>query len=509
MSWTSTFIDLLGSSQTRMYLAEVVTIGSEPGINGFKIASHYGLSGDDSGKISMITTAGHSIRPGSWSSVVGAFDVFVTSVGDVLGNIQRGSTIQVRMGFRGWATSAFEPILLGRVTRITRSGRSPQWCISCLDLYSATSYRIDVANSSGLFDELGTTTLTANSAIGDTTYDGVAFSNFERESGGANGAVLVATAAGAPYFRAWSALTATTLTIDAAGATLLGTTDIGASSADIVYEVAYMEGHPLTIARKILLSTGTASANGAYDVYPNSWGLGIGQQYLDEIDMDRVLTIVQPASGSYVIKVGQLDPVDDPRAWMEATILAPFGLFFSMRQGLLTIRAAQDPTSAGAYTAGFELVLADVIEIEQWDAWDPDAPAEYTIVTTTAYGTSVSTTATVAATLPAYEEIVIDVSTCLYDNKTAVLTEIGTRLGVYYTRIPELFRARVKLRAAVLAAGDIITVTLGAPWLVSRRDWPGGYDGRRAVVTAIQVDYWRGFCTIDVRVYPDGEGAWQ
>lgn len=507
MGWTSAFIDGLSTQKARMFLFEVVRMNNEPGIPGFKMASHAGLSGDDSAQISGVEMAGQSVRPQSWTSVVGAFDVcFVGNPNDVLNNIRRGSTIQLRMGFPGWSASAFEPIALGRVTKITRSGRPMEWCISCLDAISATSYQIDTNAVDGLFGNLALTTLTADSAVADALYDGTAFGSFQRETG-SNGAVLVTPSGGDPYFRLWSGSTATTLTIASPGtASLMGTTDVGASSSNVIACVAYMTAHPLTVARRVLLSTG-AGTNGSYDTYPSGWSLGIGQQYCDEIDMDRVLTIVQPASGSYIIEVAQTDAVDDPRAWLESTVLAPFGLFLAMRQGLITIRAAQDPTSALSYTSGFELTIQDLIDVESMDHEDPDAGAEYAFVTAISGGTFYTSSSTVPATLPAYDKVIIDLSTCLFSNLTPILTEVVGRLGLYYTTIAEVVRLKVRLRAAQVAVGDIITITLGAPWIYSRRDGAKGYEGRRAVVLFLQPDYWRAYCTITLAVYPYDEGA--
>lgn len=511
MAWTSNFIAALSKqSQQRSFLLETVALWNEPGVVGYSTGSDAGIGSDRTVGITRITFEGQSVTPQSWTSTVGAFDVYVAGdPTELFGNITRGSTIQIRMGWAGWAGSDFEPVALGRVQRITRSGGSPEWCITCLDAYSAASQRLDNAHEIGLFYDLPTsTTLTASSAVADGTYDVVAADAWEKSTDW-NGLALVTSALGDPYYRRWSGAHTTTLTIQSAGtALLMGTTDVGASSGDVIAQVAYMEGHPISIARSVLTSRGSA-ANGTYDDLPVSWGLGIGQEFFDDVDIDNVLRIVQPASGSFFIQVGVTDQVTDPRAWLQDTLLAPFGLFLAMRQGLLTIRAAQDPTTgttASTYSSGFEISVDDVIAVEEWHAFDPDVETEYAGVAGVTYGpvTTLGTSQT-PATMPGAQIVTIDVSDSVFSNGAAVMTEMIARLGLYYTRIPEVIRMRTTLRAAQLAVGDLITVTLGAPFVWSRRDGALGYSGRRALVTQVNADFWGGTCRVDIRVYPDAE----
>lgn len=514
MAWSAAFLEQLQTSTVRLFRMEVVKLWEEPGTEGFSIASHYGLGGDDSARISGIETAGQTLKPQSWTSEVGEFGVLVAGVpSDLLRNVTRGTSIQVTMGFPGWKPSAFEAILLGRVKGISRVGATNAWRVTCLDAFSALSYRMSVTATQGLFGGMGHTLLTADAAIGDSTYNGTIFSDFERESG-AHGAVLATPGSGEAYYRKWSASTGTTLTIASpATVTVMDTDDVGAESGDTVAEVAYLKGHPIEIARKVLTSRG-AAANGPYDVYPASWGLGVGQQFLDDVDIDQWLSVVQPGSGSYEIEIAQTAGVDNAKDWLEGTVLAPFGCFLAMRQGMLTIRAAQDPTDPDAYATGFHLTLADVVSDADgvpsiaWEAYDPDVDTEYSGLVGIYRGGSVTSTLTIPATLPAKDTVVIDVSTCVFSNGVAIVTELQSRLGVYYTRIPEYLRVKCRLRAAQLAVGDLITVTLGPPWVYSRRDVPAGYDGRRAVVTQVEPDYWQGFCTLELRIYPDTEDQW-
>jgi hypothetical protein len=82
--------------------------------------------------------------------------------------------------------------------------------------------------------------------------------------------------------------------------------------------------HPLQILLAILTSTGyLAEANGAYDVLPREWGLGIPQ---DEIDVAGIERIIR-ATPQYKVCIPVVEPVTDAREFIVRELLKPFGFY--------------------------------------------------------------------------------------------------------------------------------------------------------------------------------------
>lgn len=462
MSWSSDFLAALGNGvQAPLFRLERLQVYLEPG-SPYSVASLPQLGTDDRASIGRggVQVQGQTLSPrGPWSATIGAFSVEI--VGSAY-NLRRALTKGTIVGLHCGLPSSpglyvWERIAVGQVTNLRWAGG--RYTLECRDFLSALPTRLNTDYTwSTLFYALHSTTLTANEAVASGTYDVVgSAAAWGKETGGL-GALRVTPTSGDPYFRLYSATTATTITISAPGtATVMDTTDVGATSGDVVDEVAYLQGHPIDVLRKVLASKD--GTNGAYDLLPAHCGLAIADELLDHVDMDNwKALVVKVASGAYTWQLAVDTVVDDAIAWL-ADIISSSGLFLAMRQGQLTVRAAQ-LVSAAAYPGDFEITDADIIEVISFEVFEPGFSVEAEILYVTSPDGTTSSSGGEPATLPAVDILTVDISAAVHTNESAVRTEVAGRLVESVTKVAARLVLRLAtLRAAQITVGDVVILT--------------------------------------------------
>lgn len=512
MAWSAEFLTLLARPQRELiYYVSVEQFGDEPG-QPWSACSHSGWGADSLLVAGSIQTQGSSLDPYSGSTTIGAFSFEIAhSVDSARRALRRGSILVLRVGGAGFALGDFQVVAFGVVR--TWSGVAPRWRVQCHDLFTALHNRLTTdALICRLFDGLPesdtpSTTLSSSVAVGASSYPVAStalFGSSGKETGGI-GALLVATSAGDPYYRLWSGVTTgpDAITISSpATASLMGTTDLGASSGDEITLVGYLSGHPLEIVRKILHSTG--SGTNAYDTYPQTWGYGIPYGYIDSDDIQAYIDATQAGAGGTSWRWAQVGPVDSGLTFLQS-FLAGWGGFLAIRQGKITARALFWTIASDAVRVDTEITDAEIVRVDEYSAYDFAHQLEYTqIRVTTATAYSYSSQGEIA-TLPTglYREF--DLSDRVFDSESDQRTEVLGRLFEGQTRVPEvLILTLAGLARAALCVGDIVKLTTQR--VVTREYGSDGYNLRDVLVTQVNPDWPRGTVQVALLIYPAEEG---
>lgn len=503
MTWSTAFIEALDTTPAAvLFKLARLEVYNEPG-SSWSVGSVAGIATECRIAVDGVKLQGQSVNPrGPWSTTIGGFTVDLVGELDALQSITRGSVVALYVGFAGMALSAFERVAIGQVVNLT--GIAPKFTLQLRDLFSSFKSRLTVAREGILFSGLSSTTLTADAAVADGTYTVADTTGFKRETGGM-GLVLVTPASGTAYFRRWSASTATTFTIDTpATASVVGTTDIGAVAGDVITEVAYLYGHPLDIARKVLASRGSG-LNGAYDTLPIRWGLGIDDALIDHADINAWQAIAAVLSGTYVWELAMTGKQDDALTWLSGH-LASAGFVLCMRQGMITIRAAQSSLAATAYPDIVTIDDSDIESVESYEAFDSRFDVEYQGVEITTHSGATASSSVEVATLPQRENLAIDVSDKVFrdptTNQGVIKAEMMVRLVEAATKVPERIVLRcVGRRLAQLTVLDAARLTTTR--VQSRRDGAAGFYLRRCLIDEVSPDYARGGVRVGVLVFPE------
>lgn len=534
MAWTDQFIADLRDPQGRPLLWRVVPalVRSESTYRSddYAIATAYKMSnGRLLGDPILCGPPSHDgtrVTLGSWSGTVGGWTFEIS--GDLTRFRQyftRGTYVEIQAGFDGYdipsASAAFtnlgqmQLVGFGRVKDV-RWGRSGV----TLEIADATVVLDSRATKDGdgltLFDDLldpPTTYLTSDYTAGDTTLNVGTTGNFKDGEAGTDQVL----AFGGLYYL-YTGTTATTLTIPATPDFPTGTAaDVAADGTEnaVVTQVFHLAGHPLELALKILISRVGDGTYGTYDTLPTGWGLGIAERYLDtgDIEAERA-AVMRVSSGTYTIDLLEATAVSDPKGWMMGW-LNLLGVVATVRQGKLTLRAATLATDRRRGVVG-KIVEADVRLTEATGSWwDPGQASEAGDLYVTSALDSASDTSDRVQTLPAVDQVQIDVSGYVFNASSAyILNEILGRLQPFYTRVPEILTLPLAgLHWARVSALDWVTVTLprvrsdgglgiGAR---TRHDYSGGLD---CLVLQVRPDWRKGTTTIVVAYHPVSQATW-
>ena len=515
MAWSSDFVDRLNAGGTFdfVWALEVMVVGAAPSAGTTILASQEGIGNACCIGLRGVRVQGGRLSMQSWTSTVGAFTIDI--VGDpstMFEYITRGSWVRVLCGFPGWTIDDYQPVAIGRVYTIR--GAPPLWTIECWDWKSALRSRNDPAHPA-LFWSLGSTTVAAAFAANSDTSLTTTSTTDARESVG-TGALRVAGPTADFYLTFTGTATGPIRYTGVSTANKFATSQ-EAVSTEAVSNVAYLSGHPLDIVRKVLASTGTASANGAYDKYPSGWGYAIPDAHIDHDDVDRWQGEVVTVSGTYTVELHVDEAQEDGLSWLEGW-MTPMGLFFAVRQGKITVRAVGGDLG--------EILFGDIAEITdadieagpsapaiEWECWDSDYSIEYQAVrfTSTQHnGTGVTDTATAAdpATLPAGEVEDISLAESAWDNTYAVevVAEVRDRLAITHMRIPERLTLSLPLRFAQCTPGD--GIYLSTTRVYGREESSSlAYESRLATITEVSPDWMAGRCTVSLAIFPTTENA--
>lgn len=512
MSWSSSFIAELNKPHSRRWYVSI-----DDRTNGYgdpwQAGSDPFLCPDPSVGVRNLQTQKQSLTPRTWETTLGGFSFEVVGeMGKSLSALVRGALVYLYVGTEGMTPSQFERVAVGAIVDV--EGRKGTRAIESLvvtvqDLPYALQCRqtADIGAHPLFYQTSATAALTASEAVGSGTYDVDSTGSFNRPTAGTYpyGYILVETDVGDAYYRRYSATTGTTFTIqDAATVGLVGTSDIGASSTNVIREAWGLRGHPLDIVRQLLVSRGDG-LGGPYDVYPAGWGFRISEHLVDIDDMStfKASDILAPSSGAYEWEIAGVDKVEDGWSWL-SDLLTRGGFFLAMRQGSITCRPVQSPKGLRIHS-GVNLDDNEIAEVLAYSAYDSRVSPEYYNIEVVTYTSGSFTDSSVTmSTLPAGNTYTYDQSDRLFNNGTAIASVDLARLKFAVTTVPEVVRLRMAgLRCAQLTLGDIVTLSTR---LCPARDGRGMY-GRDCMVNGIRVEWVGGTVELDLTVWPGGVGT--
>lgn len=505
MAWSAALLEYLeGDRSAEVWLVEVYQSSSEPGADGYTMSNCAGY-GDEVLVAGPPRISGARVTPVVWSSTIGACSIqLVGDLSTAMQHIARGTVCRVLLGrptvptgrlLWGQPGLPFETVFWGQVWSLT--GSAPSYVLELRDPIQAIDGRMAIGVTE-LFSGLGATTLTADAAAADTTLTVASTTNWVYDQFGSGYGLLKIE----NEYIAFTGTTATTFTGCIRGS--LGTTADAYVIGDAVAGVALLQGHPLDVARRVLLSHSEAG-NGAFDTYDYRWGLAIRQTLVDVEDIERWKVIVAVASGSYVWNVVSETIQDAPGSWLTG-MLSRAGLFLTTRHGLLTIRAATSPLVTLGDPPLLDLTITDDDIVAGWgsinvEAWASEYNVEYLLVAATTESGTTTTSATgdglYAATLPAARLIEYDVSDLVRQNESEVRTEMLNRLALMAQRVPEAVTfTAAGMRLAQLTPGDVVYFE------TTRAGLRFAYPPRRCWVAQVSPDWSRNTVQVRVLAYP-------
>ena len=502
MAWSSEFIDWVsgGRREGGVWILEVVVSNTEPqATDGYRIASVEGYG--DVVAIAAVgpTISGPRLSPVTWSSSIGTIRVpLVGDMAAITQQLTRGTICRLLLGQVGWSVaSQFETVAWGQVISLRGSGG--RYDLELQDPLRAISQRLS-NTAPELFSGNGaTTTLTGAHSELATTITVNSTSGFIMDN---NGYVIGLIQIGSELIT-YTGKTATTFTLpstDNRGA--FGTTKAAYAGGETVTELAILAGHPLDIARRVILSHPEAG-NSEWDDYDSSWGLAVRQSLVDIDDIENFKQKVVLSTMRWDVAVA--GTVDDAGAWL-ASLLAKGGMFLTTRQGLLTVRGAQLPnTISTPPVSEIEIVEADIVD--GWggilcEAWATEQPTEYAGVSTQSATGTTTYSETTLATLPgASAAVLYDCSDVIWFSEAGNRQDISDRLAIMACRVPEAIQLTCAgMRLAQLTPGDV--VYLRSERVGIRFSYTGGTSGRRGMVTQVSPDWARNEVKLRILFYP-------
>jgi hypothetical protein len=487
--WSDAFLDSLQGDFAPIFLLESVQVGDFSGGRDLRISSHYVSGYEEAIDPPRCSISHGELQVPSWTRTGTA--VTIASTKDLRRQVRPGQVVRLRIGFRSWSPGEYETVFLGAVRGLRWS--AGRWSLSLVDLaYSLQSRFVSQTADPRLFASLDeSATVSSAYTASDTTINVDSTAGFVLPD--SDPFLLLVTPDGGedPFFVTATAKTGTTFTGCSPGQ--LGTTAVSCGTSTTITPCAYTETHPLNAVRRILVSTGTAGANGSRDVLPASWGYGLPAELVDGEDIVSHVLASSPATGANDWVFLATEPADDGQSAI-GEFLRPGGFFLGEHQGRITARAVIDPSTV---TPPHSWNLRDGT-VESYDAWDPAVIESRTIQMAMAGGGTWGTSATEQLdTRPCREKLVID-QPSIYTNETAWGSSIDDRLRPYLLRRGERLTMRsAGLRLAPAAIGDCLRLTTDQ--VTSRYDVEGnGFNERRTLIIGGGPDWFRGECRFTI-----------
>lgn len=507
MAWSSAFLEQLASKQMPpiIWVAEVIDLYNTPGDVGYTFSNTHGW-GDEVLIGAPPSFAGSRLTPVSWSSTIGGFSLDL--VGDLttfLQKVTRGTAIALKAAFLGGSTSDLQLMSWGLAFAV--EGKGGRWKLDVRDPISSLTARPSLTVNR-LFSGIGTTSA-LNGAITDTDTSIVVLdaTAFHRETGG-TGAILIEE----EIITYTGVSGGTTFTGCTRGC--YGTTAAAHADTTTVTELALLQGHPLNVAMRLLISRTGDGSNGAYDDYPAYWGFGLAWPYVDTSDIEKWRdTVVKVASGTYQWDVVVDSAQESPASWF-TSLFATAGIYPTVRQGKLTVRGGSWGIlyTAPPYLSDYAITDSDILaDGTGWDgieqsAWDADSAEAYIVSIATASGTS--SPFDPMQTVPTTYSVTYDVSDQVWTNETEVRAEMAARLQHVAQRVPEgLLVTCAGMRFAALAPGDVVSIyseRLEGRFASAYHNAGGGLGakGRTVMVTQVSPDFGRNRVQLRLLAFP-------
>lgn len=440
MGWGAWFLDRI--SQRGVAIEPRYLLVRHPGPQALYASPLYS-SHDLGGYYSpIIAKDGHSfsggqIRPGEWTSTMSQMTLALTGHSDVRRQLIKGMIVEFKVGFAGIDPSDYETVFLGTIQGFSRSGGN--WIVTIRSIESALiSKDSKTDQDSKIFQTVpGSSVLNANYTDGvSTTISVSSSSTAQRESGGKY-LLRVTPNSGGPFLITATGLSGNVFTgVPTTGAVLGGTDNPSgdANSGNAIEFLAYIEDHPMDVARKIITSTG-AGTNGTWDTLIASWGLKLPASILDNQDIGRNKTFIQPSTGDTYWRIWADTPVQDALGWMNGW-LNPGALSFIQRQGRLTIRTGMPPTALFYDT--YVVTDDDIVEVATYDTMESGTLAQYNRLSVATDSSSSVTTEDIFAK-PAVDQYDVSLP-YIAENEAVWQSGMRLRMIPWLLRVPEACR---------------------------------------------------------------------
>lgn len=518
MPWTPTFIAALARTNRMSFGArKLPSFSILPGAAGTVVTSHQsaaGFAGISPGAAIASSSQSVSIPTFTVSSSQWRFALCGIDAGRWAVNaLPRGAACEIFA--RPEATPIAQRIILGQSRDV--SGIGPQSIVSGWGALSLVLSRPQArvapsTNDATLFANCQPSpgnALALSHAFNfghDTTLQFASAPPMQRETS-RPGAVLITPTSGQPYIVTYTGVSGNDLT-GVSTTTIFDTTGSSANVGDIVQEVCFINRHPVDMARRILVSTGTGT-NGAYDTLPESWGLGVPENLIDMQGFTDAATALNAtiSSGSYVVHTISTVPQGPALQWIQ-TELQRYGLWLCERQGQITIRPALDywrHRPAITMVLNSSNLIAALPERSNYDTGQTTESRFFTVK-----GEALSDWAIIdeaPKTRPLLATIatgpIIDGWPNVYQNQATINMSIARRVGPWHLRIHTVIECIATLEAAQLCVGDWVEVEhLGL--------WDHGTNPtlvqptRPAMVSSVSCDWSAGQVTLRLHVmHPD------
>jgi hypothetical protein len=310
-------------------------------------------------KADSIGSMSQTVDPINGVSSIGALDVTITDyngmvsdiikAADAAGHGLRRQRISIYQLYRGmsWADKVQMRTMQVSDLRLTR-----------LNEYKLTAADVQRQMQKTIFNPYSTTLTTAITGTGAITpnaavLDARNFIAVPSVTYGAVGFVKIDD-----EIMRWTAKTDASFTVGASDRGLFGTVAATHSNGATVSEVIVLNENPITLALKILESSGTASANGTWDVFPVRWGCNMDST--NDIDEEVILEVGKLLTGladtaaaadgvqfEFVIAEGV-----EAKKFIEDSIFKILGCFGFVRgDGRYSIKAYNDLSNAAKENA--------------------------------------------------------------------------------------------------------------------------------------------------------------
>lgn len=519
MTWPSTFVDRLTQGNlSPIWAVEVLpssvafTSALIPGGSALTLSTGltparypWLMGGEDA-----VVFGAHGVQPVEWAAEHGSWGFALAVTGQAretaIRALGRGKIVRLKMGWQGQAWADFVTVQAGRISGMEDRGEGIL-SFEVWDLVSALTgrFRGDVRAYPQLFSGMAASTTVSGGAYhaGDATLHIASVPSGSRKRTGGTGLVKVTPngGGGQPFYLTYTGSTSTTLT--GVGSTAkFGTTAATAGNGSTVAFVPYLYGPLVEIVAQVLTSTG-AGTGGAYDVLPVDWGYALVDR--EDVDVRDILSIARllapasPATDSIEVLVDPLPT--DSRAWLEG-ILSAFGAWLTMRQGLVTMRCAQDIREASRASA---LVSSVVIPPEQIISAKLALASWANVVHVSAGATSTSGTSALGSpfqSYPAYGAKIYDITPYVWSYQPDYRGNVRDRLRWWAYTLGETLTIEVAgLAGWRLCPGDVIRLTcarIGGMYASTLNGWVD----RLALVTNVQPNPARGTVSLRLATLP-------
>lgn len=166
----------------------------------------------------------------------------------------------------------------------------------------------------------------------------------------------------------WTSKTTNTLVVPAAGRGMFGTSAAAHAVGDALQEIIYLNENPITMALKLLQSSGVAGTTGNYDAYPAHWGCAMDNvNDVAEADWLLVGELLTGLSATHLPGDGLqfefvLDKGVEAKKFIEDDLLKIIGAFGFVRgDGQYSIRAYNDLANAAKENAQHWFTVDNVV----------------------------------------------------------------------------------------------------------------------------------------------------